>query len=116
VALAVCGALLLVSLATGAWLWWPRGSGLARWWRVLTVGRHLQGAQCWRAWHNVSAAYLFLPLLLITLTGVWLAQPAWFAWLGLGEGLKPLVSHLHAQLLLGGVGEAVVFLAGLAGW
>jgi uncharacterized iron-regulated membrane protein len=112
--LAVCGLLLLASMATGAWLWWPRGSGAGRWRRVLTMRRQSRGLRPWLELHNVTAGYLFIPLLLLTLTGIWLAQPGWFAWLGLGASFKPVASALHAELMLGLVGEIITFLAGLA--
>lgn len=111
---AACGLLLLVSLATGAWLWWPRGKAPGRWRRALSLTRQSRGLRRWLELHNVSAVYLFFPLLVLALTGAWLAQPAWFAGLGLEAALRPVASALHARLMLGLPGEALVFLAGLA--
>lgn len=108
-----CGLVLLTSLATGAWLCWPRQAGAGRWRRALTMSLKNRGVQRWLGLHNVTAAYLFLPLLLLTLTGIWLAQPEWFFWLGLGKSFKPVASGLHAELMLGLAGEVGVFLAGL---
>ena len=113
-ALAACGLALLVSMATGAWLWWPCGTGAGRWRRVLTMGRGTRGLRRWRDLHNVMAGYLFIPLLLLTLTGTWLAQPGWFSWTGLGVSFKATASALHAELMLGPAGEIVAFLASLA--
>lgn len=111
--LALSGFALLISLGTGAWLWWPRSLQWARWRAALVVRRHSRGLRFWLELHNVAAAYLFLPLLLLTLTGVWLARPGWFDWLA-GAGFKPTAASLHAELMLGTAGQAIVFLAGLA--
>ncbi len=115
--LAVCGCLLLVSLVTGAWLWWPRGTQWRHWRAALTYGWKSRGFRAWRELHNVAAAYLFVPLFLLALTGIWLARPTWFSWLGsvgLGAGFKPTASALHAELMLGVTGQAITFLSGLA--
>lgn len=112
--LAGCGLVLLASLATGAWLWWPREAGAGRWRRVLAMSFKNRGLHLWFGLHNVTAAYLFIPLLLLTLTGIWLAQPEWFFWMGLGKWFKPVASGLHAELMLGLAGEIGAFLAGLA--
>lgn len=115
--LAVCGFVLLVSLVTGAWLWWPRGDQWRHWRAALTYRWQSRGFRAWRDLHNVASAYLFVPLLLLTLTGIWLARPGWFSWLGavgLGTGFKPTASALHAELMLGVVGQVITFLAGLA--
>jgi uncharacterized iron-regulated membrane protein len=112
--LAGCGLVLLASLATGAWLWWPREAGAGRWRRVLTMSFKNRGLRRWFGLHNVTAAYLFVPLLLLTLTGIWLAEPGWFFWLGLGKSFKPVASGLHAELMLGLAGEIGAFLVGLA--
>lgn len=113
-AVAASGIALLVSLASGAWLWWPRGAGWRAWLRALTISRGSRGLRWWRELHNVAAAWLFVPLLMLTLTGVWLARPAWFGWLGLGAAIKPAISALHADLMLGWPGEVLAGLAGVA--
>lgn len=113
-AVAACGIALLVSLGTGAWLWWPRGRAPGRWRRALGLSRQSRGLRRWLELHNVSAAYLFAPLLVLTVTGTWLAQPGWFAALGLDKSFQPIASALHARLMLGTFGEILVFLAGLA--
>lgn len=115
--LAICGMLLLISLGSGAWLWWPRSRQWRGWRAALTLRPKSRGLRFWMELHNVAAAYLFAPLLLLTLTGVWLARPAWFSWLdavGLGRGFKPIASALHAELMLGITGQAIAILAGLA--
>ncbi len=113
-ALGAAGFALLASLATGLWLWWPRGSGMQSWRRALSVGRKSRGTRLWRELHGAAAAYLIIPLALLTLTGIWLAQPKWFAWLGLGGSFRPVASAMHAELMLGLAGQVVTFLAGLS--
>ncbi|WP_323028597.1 PepSY-associated TM helix domain-containing protein [Castellaniella defragrans] len=112
--LAVCGLVLLVSMATGAWLWWPRGPAAGRWRRGLTMRRQSRGLRRCRELHDITAGYLFFPLLVLALTGTWLARPEWFAWLDPDGSLKPMASALHARLMLGLAGEAIAFVAGLA--
>jgi len=111
VAVALCGLVLLASLASGLWLWWPRQLS-AKAWRAALLPR-LRGAALWRGLHNASAGWLLLPLLVITATGVWLARPGWF---GAGErsGFKPVLSALHGELMLGTAGQALALAAGLA--
>ncbi|WP_198970489.1 PepSY-associated TM helix domain-containing protein [Xylophilus sp. ASV27] len=114
--LAACGVALLISVCTGAWLWWPRGWQWSRWRAALTLHRRSRGLRFWMELHNVAAAYLFVPLLLLTLTGVWLARPGWFTWLdavGLGRSFKPTASALHAELMLGVSGQVIAVVAGL---
>ena len=112
--LAACGMVLLASLFTGLWLWWPRGTFPGRWRRAFTISLRGRSAQRWLALHNLAAVYLFLPLLLLTTSGVILAQPTWFGWLGLSRGPHSVLSALHAHLMLGMAGEIVTFLAGVA--
>ena len=112
--LAACGMVLLASLLTGLWLWWPRGTFPGRWRRAFAISLRSRGVQLWLALHNLAAVYLFVPLLLLAVSGVILAQPTWFAWLGLSRGPHSALSALHAQLMLGTVGEVATFLAGVA--
>lgn len=67
------GILLLVSIGSGLYLWWPRGTG---WRSALRVQR---GKLLWRSLHASSAVWAALPLLLIAISGVMLAKPAWVA-------------------------------------
>lgn len=112
--LAACGIALLISLVTGAWLWWPRGSGGGSWRRALTMSRRSRGMRRWAELHGVVAAYSFLPLMFLALTGIWLAEREWFSWMGLGKSFKPIASGVHTGLVLGLPGEIAAFLAGLA--
>jgi len=109
-----CGVCLLISLVTGLWLWWPRGSAAGRWRRALTLRRHSRGLLRWRELHNVAASWLFIPLALLTLSGLWLAAPSWFSRIGLALEFKPVISVIHAELGIGHVGEVITFLTGLA--
>lgn len=164
-----CGVLMAVSLASGLWLWWPRNG---HWRAALKPGWRL------RQIHNVAGAWLFVPLCLLTFTGIVLGksgllpQPspatgpnkacaapigpddalalaqervpgAPFIGLNLprgdgpyvvrlggsvvrvprchgapvveaGDGLRPIIAAMHADLMLGWPGRIVVALAGLA--
>jgi len=112
--IAISGMLLLLSLVSGIWLWWPRSHGIRRWRRVLTLNLKHRGFRFWRELHNVAAIYLLAPIALLTLTGIWLARPDWFSRWGLGLALKPSIAVLHAELMLGWFGKVISFIAGLA--
>lgn len=113
-AVALAGLALLLSLGTGAWLWWPRGPWRTHLGPALSFHLRSQGLRRWRELHNVCGAWLLLPLLVLAWTGAWLAEPGWWRWVGLGRSFKPTASGLHSELLLGGFGQALVFLAGIA--
>ncbi|MEL7939948.1 PepSY-associated TM helix domain-containing protein [Pseudomonas delhiensis] len=105
--LALCGGVLCLSLLSGLYLWWP---GRRNWWAAANLRRGSRGTRRLREWHNLCAAWLYLPLLLIALTGAWLALPPGFT----TTTPKPLLSALHGRLGLGTAGMAIAFLAGLA--
>lgn len=108
----LCGLVLLGSVGSGLYLWWP---GQRSWWKAASVRRGSQGLQRIREWHNLAAAWLCLPLIAIAASGVWLARPDWFAWTGVNPlALKPTFSALHGHLLLGLPGEVLAFICGLA--
>lgn len=107
---AAFGALALLSLLSGLWLWWPRGG---RWRQALRWRAASHGVRRLRNWHEVIAVWLSLPLLVLTVTGIWLSVPGWFAWAGNPRTLKPIFSALHGHLLLGTAGQVVVTLAGM---
>jgi|GEM_PF-508537 len=65
------GILLLVSIGSGLYLWWPRGAG----WRG--AFRIRGGRALWRSLHASSAVWAAIPLLLIAISGVMLVRPAW---------------------------------------
>ena len=65
---------LFLSLASGLYLWWPRGR---RWHRAFVVAKGARGRRLLRELHNVSAVWLLLPLVCATMTGVFLLRPQW---------------------------------------
>lgn len=71
---ACCGVLLLLSAGTGLYLWWPRGG---RWRDGLRLGLRLKGVRFLRQFHGASAAWAFIPLIVLALTGVGIARPDW---------------------------------------
>lgn len=110
VAVALCGLAMLASLASGIWLWWPRQLS-AKAWRAALLPR-LRGRALWRGLHNASAGWLLVPLQVVTATGVWLARPDWFG-AGARSSLKPALSVLHGELMLGKAGQLLALAAGL---
>lgn len=111
VAVAASGVVLLASLISGIWLWWPRKASRKAW-RAALLPR-LRGAGLWRGLHNASAGWLLLPLLLTSASGIWLARPGWFGGSANGAA-KQWLSALHGKLLLGSLGQVLVALAGVA--
>ena len=81
------GVAMMLSAATGLWLWWP------------TVGRWSRGLR-WRRkpgdvntnLHHLLGFWVALPLFVLSLTGAWIAFPAFFGALvgegGRGEGRR----------------------------
>lgn len=108
-ALFACAMVLLGSLGSGLFLWWP---GRRSWWKAATLRRGNQGLRRVQEWHNVAAAWLCLPLAVIATSGAWLAKPDWFV--ANPISLKPLFSAVHGHLLLGTWGAALAFACGLA--
>ncbi|WP_084396597.1 PepSY-associated TM helix domain-containing protein [Henriciella aquimarina] len=116
---AVIGLVLAVSIGTGAWLWWPRTGRLGG----VLYFRRVRGLRAWMLQtHRVFGAWAMIPLMALALTGVWLAAP--FLWLRL-MGMKAdraalstqwhhAIARLHADLLLGPLGQGLVFLAGMS--
>eukprot|EP01133_Synstelium_polycarpum_P004502 gene4502-5277_t len=109
VALFACGLVLLGSVGSGLYLWWP---GRRSWWKAASLRPGSQGLRRLREWHNVAAAWLCLPLAVIAGSGAWLARPDWF--FANPAAIKPLFSAAHGHLLLGLPGAALAFLCGLA--
>ena len=68
------GGALIVSIATGLYLWWPPDRG---WRSALTLKRAARGRRRLHNLHNVLAVCLFIPLLIIVFTGVYLIRPDW---------------------------------------
>ncbi len=115
-----------LGLELGAGVW--RGAaGLAGQWPVPVVAGPAQlvesrqpapgsrGTRRLREWHNVAAAWLCLPLLLIAGSGAWLARPDLFTWLAAQPmAIKPVLSAAHGHLLLGAPGAWLAFLCGIS--
>jgi uncharacterized iron-regulated membrane protein len=72
--LAWLGVAMLVSMATGLYLWWPRNRN---WYTAFTIKRGTRGRRRLLDLHNVFAVYLYLPLLIIAVTGVYFLRPDW---------------------------------------
>jgi uncharacterized iron-regulated membrane protein len=73
--LACFGIAMIVSMVTGLYLWWPRNRN---WYAAFTLKRGAQGRRRLLDLHNLFAVYLYVPLLIVALTGVDLTRPDWF--------------------------------------
>lgn len=73
-AASVVGLSVLLSAATGLYLWWPRPGG---WRAALSWPRGARGRRAWLSAHNLVAVYGLLVLLAVCASGVWLAKPGW---------------------------------------
>ena len=71
-ALAWLGVAMIVLMATGLYLWWPRNRS---WNTALTLKRGARGRRRLLDLHNLFVVYLYVPLLIVALTGVYLARP-----------------------------------------
>jgi uncharacterized iron-regulated membrane protein len=65
------GIVLLLSIGSGLYLWWPRAGA---WRQALMLSR---GPRFLRSLHNVAAVYLVIPLALLAISGIFLAKPEW---------------------------------------
>jgi uncharacterized iron-regulated membrane protein len=72
--LAWLGVVMLVSMATGLYLWWPRNRN---WYTAFTLKRGARGRRRLLDLHNLFAVYLYVPLLIIAVTGVYFLRPDW---------------------------------------
>jgi uncharacterized iron-regulated membrane protein len=68
------GLVLVLSSVTGLLLWWPMKH---RWRSALPPAADAAPRPRWLAWHNFAGIWLLVPTLVVTLTGVWMMQPAW---------------------------------------
>ena len=68
------GVAMVVSMATGLYLWWPRNGN---WYAALTLKRGARGRRRLLDLHNIFAVYLYGPLLILALTGVYFLKPHW---------------------------------------
>lgn len=69
-----CGVAMLLSLASGLYLWWPRRGG---WPNAFLLRHGSRGLRRLRELHNVSAIYLLPPLAVLAVTGILLSKPGW---------------------------------------
>jgi uncharacterized iron-regulated membrane protein len=65
---------MMVSMATGLYLWWPRNRN---WRTAFTIKRGTHGRRRLLDLHNVFAVYLYVPLLILAVTGVYFLRPGW---------------------------------------
>ena len=72
--LAWLGVAMVVSMATGLYLWWPRNRN---WRTAFTIKRGARGRRRLLDLHNLFAVYLYVPLLIIAMTGVYFLRPDW---------------------------------------
>ena len=93
IVVALLGVLGLVSVATGLYLWWPRGSaGLLR---ALAFRLQRNPRAINYELHRVSGFYLLIVLLVVTASGVYLALPGPFAAaVGSFADVTPYPEHL----------------------
>lgn len=80
--LGIAGLLMLVSLGSGLYLWWPRGT---RWRQALTAKRHAGPKRLNYDVHKLSGIHGLALLLVVIGTGVCLELPGW---------VEPLVTRL----------------------
>jgi uncharacterized iron-regulated membrane protein len=73
-ALAWLGVAMMVSMATGLYLWWPRNRN---WYTAFTLKRGARGRRRLLDLHNLFAVYLYVPLFVIAVTGVYFLRPDW---------------------------------------
>lgn len=78
---------LLVSLATGAWLWWP---GAGRVVQALRIRRDRGTRVLLHDLHASSGALLVVPLLVIAVSGLYLLQSGWFTALAVPPPAAPI--------------------------
>jgi uncharacterized iron-regulated membrane protein len=68
------GLAMMVSMATGLYLWWPRNRN----WRIaFTFKRGARGRRRLIDLHNIIAVYLYVPLFILAFTGVYFVRSEW---------------------------------------
>lgn len=68
------GLAMIVSMATGLYLWWPRNYN---WRMAFTFKRGARGRRRLIDLHNILAVYLYVPLFVLAFTGVYFVRPTW---------------------------------------
>lgn len=108
-----CGVLLLFSVISGIYLWWPK-KGIKQLIFALTHWRRgLRGVAKWQQWHSFSAIYFSLPLLIISVTGALLSRPEILVFINGFFENRSIFTLLHRELGMGVVGLVIAFTSGL---
>ncbi len=68
------GLAMMVSMATGLYLWWPRNQN---WRPAFTFKQGARGRRRLIDLHNIFAVYLYVPLLILAFTGVYFVRSTW---------------------------------------
>ena len=71
---AILGVIMVISIVTGLYLWWPRPKALRA---AFTFRTNSRGIARWFNLHNVLGIYTALALLVLSVTGVWILRPEW---------------------------------------
>ncbi|MCB5190397.1 PepSY domain-containing protein [Methylobacillus arboreus] len=86
--IAIASIFILVSLASGIYLWWPQNGNFRL---ALTYRRQAHFYRRVYDWHKLCGVYGLVLLAMLTITGIMLEQPDWFeGWLG----AKPSMLHM----------------------
>jgi uncharacterized iron-regulated membrane protein len=68
------GLAMIISMATGLYLWWPRNRN---WRMAFSFKRGARGRRRLIDLHNIFAVYLYLPLFILAFTGVYFVRSEW---------------------------------------
>lgn len=68
------GLAMMVSMATGLYLWWPRNQN---WRMAFTFKQGARGRRRLIDLHNIFAVYLYVPLFILGFTGVYFVRSTW---------------------------------------
>ena len=71
---AILGVIMVISIVTGLYLWWPRPRAVRA---AFTFKTNSKGIARWFNLHNVLGIYAALALLVLSITGVWMLRPEW---------------------------------------
>jgi uncharacterized iron-regulated membrane protein len=86
------GIVLLISVGSGLYLWWPNLWWTSGSWRLaLTLS---PGPRFLRSLHQVAAIYLLVPLVLLAVTGILLTKPEWLG--RASQGARPAAAPSSA--------------------
>jgi uncharacterized iron-regulated membrane protein len=68
------GVAMIASMMTGLYLWWPTNRN---WYAALTLKRGARGRRRLLDLHNLFVVYLYVPLFILAVTGVYFLKPDW---------------------------------------